>query len=132
MRPPSTIQAVGDAGTQPLGWAPFIVTTVYQEYFDAQPYDGTSAYGDTQQVAKSPEQRQSLNGGVSYGAEDDIILVAPVLTIVRNDADDDDVICQQVQISGGFPVGGLKHQVLSVIDDANKTDFDWVRAFDDA
>ena len=132
-RPDNTVQDQGDSPTQPLGWAEFIVTGVHKEYFDARPYDGSAAYGSTQPVAKSPEQRESLNGGVSYGATNDIIRTAPLpVTVSNDDAEEDAVSCQHVQTPGGLPAGRTKHQVLSVIDDAGKVDFDWVRAFDDS
>jgi len=114
----------GQGGPAPLGWPPFIVTAVHTNYIEAKPYDGTSAYGNAQDIAKSPEQRST-----SYGAVDDIILAAPVLTIVRNDADSADVICQWVQVSGNLPAGTGQYKVLQ-LDASDLPVWDWVRAHD--
>lgn len=96
---------MGQEGPPPLGWPVFKVVAVHEEYLGAKAWDGAAGWGDTIDIAKPPNLRESQTGGVSYGVVDELILAAPLLQVVGGDGGGDDVVCQWVQFSFAFPAG---------------------------
>lgn len=125
-RDTAPITTHGDSPPPPLGWPLFIITAVYKEYYLARPHDESSAYGDSFNVAKSPQRRESASDGLTYGAVNDLILVAPLVGVVRNDADDDDVTCTYTQLGGGLPVGTGQYKGF-YLDASNNWHIDYAR-----